>query len=234
MMSFPISFIGIACVFAYALFGASLEVMLNPHSVILVGLGTCFIFGLATPSEEIFGLFRCLKKVFTRDLSLESLNTHLLSLMKNRSQTHGTEHPLIKYAQDLWEQGLDSEMFSILLTQRLEELNHSTEQAVATLRNLAKYPPALGMTGTVIGLVALFSKLSAENQANLGPNLALAMTATFYGLILSNACLMPLADRLYVIHLSNMKKNDHIYRVLMLIHQGEAESLISEKLNAAA
>jgi chemotaxis protein MotA len=102
------------------------------------------------------------------------------------------------------------------------------------MRNLSKYPPSLGMIGTVIGLVTLFSNLTPENQKNVGPSLALAMTATFYGLLLANGLLMPLADRLYVRHLAQVQLDEQVYRILILIHRNEAEAMISEEVHSIA
>ena len=99
------------------------------------------------------------------------------------------------------------------------------------MRNLSKYPPALGMTGTVIGLVAIFADLSSENRANLGPSLALAMTATFYGLLLANTLLLPLADRLQVMHSHKVRENELVFRVLLLLQQGEPKEMIVGQLH---
>jgi len=88
------------------------------------------------------------------------------------------------------------------------------------------------MTGTVIGLVALFSNLNAESRSMIGPSLALAMTATFYGLLLANALLLPLADRLHVRHLRAAELNEHIYHILMLIQKEEPLGVIEGEIHA--
>ncbi len=235
MTSLPISALGMLAVLVFALANVKTPAFLNLHSVVLVVGGTVFVLGLSNPWSEIGALFRALWQMVRPDYTVKEVNAHLVRLNTDRAAPpSGYHHPLIAYAQSLWEQGVDSDMFAILLNQKLEELVHSNERAIATLRNLAKYPPALGMTGTVLGLVSLFSGLNPESKMDLGPNLALAMTATFYGLVLANGLLMPLADRLYVQHLRQSRDEDHVFKTLMLIQRGTADSILQEAFGAKA
>lgn len=58
---------------------------------------------------------------------------------------------------------------------------------------MADAAPALGMIGTVAGMIGMAGTLG--NPATAGPSLALALTSTLYGLILSACVAAPLADR---------------------------------------
>ncbi|MCC6137386.1 MAG: MotA/TolQ/ExbB proton channel family protein, partial [Bdellovibrionaceae bacterium] len=90
-------------------------------------------------------------------------------------------------------------------------------------------PPALGMVGTVIGMVSLFQSLDGNKQS-IGPSLALAMTATFLGLVLANALVMPLADRLQLKHTQEKQHLTHIYQILLLIGQNEPQNLVEDEV----
>lgn len=234
MISLPIGIFAIIAVIGYALTGISADILLNMHTLVLVCGGTLAVFALSTPYVDIFGLFNALADLRKPDVPLRSVADDLVVLSKNKQSGTKNSHPLTTYAQDLWKQGVDTDMFHGLLMQRLEELNRGTEQAVASLRNLSKYPPALGMVGTVLGIVVVFSQLTPESRASIGPNLAYAMTATFYGLLLANAVLMPMADRLYVMHLRRSKLNNHVFHILRLIEDGEPTALIEGELNEKA
>jgi len=63
-------------------------------------------------------------------------------------------------------------------------------------RTMAAFAPAFGMVGTLIGLIAMLLNLSPENLGNIGPKMALALVTTFYGLILANLILKPIALKL--------------------------------------
>lgn len=59
---------------------------------------------------------------------------------------------------------------------------------------VAEIAPALGMIGTVIGLVLMFGQV--EDAAAIGQSMAVAMLTTLYGLILGNVIAGPIAVRL--------------------------------------
>jgi chemotaxis protein MotA len=65
---------------------------------------------------------------------------------------------------------------------------------VGVLRRAAEYAPAMGLIGTLIGLVQMLSHL--DNPAAIGPSMAVALLTTFYGAVLANLVLAPLAAKL--------------------------------------
>ena len=62
------------------------------------------------------------------------------------------------------------------------------------MRKAAEVSPAMGLIGTLIGLVQMLSNL--EDPSSIGPSMAIALLTTFYGAILSNMVFAPLATKL--------------------------------------
>jgi chemotaxis protein MotA len=60
--------------------------------------------------------------------------------------------------------------------------------------NVADCAPAMGMLGTVIGLILLFGNVS--DAASIGRAMAVALLTTLYGLVLANLIAGPIAQRL--------------------------------------
>ncbi|WP_233281532.1 MotA/TolQ/ExbB proton channel family protein [Sphingomonas changnyeongensis] len=58
----------------------------------------------------------------------------------------------------------------------------------------AEAAPAMGMIGTLFGLVALFRRM--DDPAAIGPAMAVALLATLYGALIANLVAAPLAARL--------------------------------------
>ena len=58
----------------------------------------------------------------------------------------------------------------------------------------AEAAPAMGMVGTLVGLVRMFAAMS--DPAAIGGAMAVALLATLYGALLANLLLMPVAHRL--------------------------------------
>ncbi len=72
-----------------------------------------------------------------------------------------------------------------------------TERAAAACEMwaaAAETAPAMGMVGTLIGLVAMFVKM--QDPGAIGAAMAVALLATLYGALLANLVLSPIAARL--------------------------------------
>lgn len=62
--------------------------------------------------------------------------------------------------------------------------------------------PAMGMIGTLVGLVQMLS--SMDDPKKIGPAMAIALLTTLYGAVIANAIAIPIADKLKLI--SNAEK----------------------------
>ncbi|MEI8396394.1 MAG: MotA/TolQ/ExbB proton channel family protein [Rhodospirillaceae bacterium] len=67
-------------------------------------------------------------------------------------------------------------------------------RSAAILRRAAEVAPSMGLIGTLIGLVQMLGSLN--NPAAIGPGMAVALLATFYGAVLGNMILTPLAGKI--------------------------------------
>ncbi|MFZ1833529.1 MAG: MotA/TolQ/ExbB proton channel family protein, partial [Pseudomonadales bacterium] len=59
---------------------------------------------------------------------------------------------------------------------------------------LADVGPAMGMIGTLIGLVQMLANM--DDPKSIGPAMAVALLTTLYGSLLANVVCMPIADKL--------------------------------------
>jgi chemotaxis protein MotA len=105
------------------------------------------------------------------------------------------------------------------------------DDSASAISRLGKYPPALGMIGTVIGIVGIFANLNQKDAAAMiGPSLAVAMTATLYGLVFSNFFILPLAE---LIGQSVNKEERHLRicsEALRMWHKKNSALFIKEKM----
>ena len=62
------------------------------------------------------------------------------------------------------------------------------------LRRAAEFAPAMGLIGTLIGLVQMLGNL--DDPSAIGPAMAVALLTTFYGAVLANMFFLPLAAKL--------------------------------------
>jgi chemotaxis protein MotA len=233
MISFPIGLVLTLGIFIASMGLERLTLYFNLHSIVLVGGGTLTILLLSAPVKALKELLREVLALFRPSKGLSDARPDLLALARAKDSQLQSGDEFLLYAQDLWTQGVSRDIFIVLLSQKRDEIQQRSVEAIQCLKNLAKYPPALGMAGTVMGIVTLFQSLDAGKD-KIGPALALALTATFFGLIIANAFVMPVADRLQLRQLSQVNYLNSLYQVLLLINEGESEQLIEDEVKLRA
>lgn len=87
-----------------------------------------------------------------------------------------------------------TDMFELWAAQSLADRAQRHGAVHKAWLSIADAAPALGMAGTIIGLVGMFSAM--DDPAKLGPSMALALLTTFYGVVIANIIAAPVAARL--------------------------------------
>lgn len=105
------------------------------------------------------------------------------------------EEQLLNDGLELISLGFSKEKIEELLIQRYQSHARKINLVSNWLKRNAKYPPAFGLAGTVLGLIHLMRGISTGLEAkDTGIRMAVALVATLYGLILSNLILNPLSE----------------------------------------
>jgi len=102
--------------------------------------------------------------------------------------------PFIRKAVSLAVDGTPIEEIRIVLEREISETTDRQLRSASMLRKAAEVAPAMGLIGTLIGLVQMLGNL--EDPSAIGPGMAVALLTTFYGAILANMILSPLASKL--------------------------------------
>lgn len=77
------------------------------------------------------------------------------------------------------------------------EMQSSTEQAwrsVQVWETMGNFAPAMGLIGTLIGLIQMLGSL--QDAGTVGPSMAMALVATLYGSVSANLFFFPMAGKL--------------------------------------
>ncbi len=102
--------------------------------------------------------------------------------------------PFIRKAVSLAVDGTPIEEIRIVLEREISEATDRQLRSAGMLRKAAEVAPAMGLIGTLIGLVQMLGNL--EDPSAIGPGMAVALLTTFYGAVLANMVLSPLAAKL--------------------------------------
>ncbi len=97
-------------------------------------------------------------------------------------------------AVDLVVDGHDPDIVKGILEKDMELTVKRHKDGQAVFKAIADVAPAMGMIGTLIGLVQMLSVMDDPKQ--IGPSMAVALLTTLYGAMIANMIAMPIADKL--------------------------------------
>ena len=90
--------------------------------------------------------------------------------------------------------GTPGEEVENIMRQDLHATVQRHNKSTNVLRKAAEFAPAMGLIGTLIGLVQMLANL--DDPSSIGPSMAVALLTTFYGAVLANMVFTPLAAKL--------------------------------------
>lgn len=104
------------------------------------------------------------------------------------------DDPFIAKAIELLIDGHPPETLESVLAKEIFLTKERNNASVKVLNSFTEIAPAMGMIGTLIGLVAML--LSMEDPKTIGKSMSVALLTTLYGALLANGVTGPLARKL--------------------------------------
>jgi len=90
--------------------------------------------------------------------------------------------------------GHDPALVQRMLGKEIDLMLERHDVGINMFKNMATMAPAMGMIGTLVGLVQMLANMS--DPAAIGPAMAVALLTTLYGAVIANAFAQPIADKL--------------------------------------
>ena len=220
--------------------GSSLIIFISIPSFLIVIGGTLGAALVNYPVSYVIGLIGVIKNTFFSSLESPQDVIERFKDYANRARREGilSLEPLIKEIDDdymrkglqLTVDGLEPQTIQEILETEVSYLSerHATgADLVAVLGTLA---PAMGMIGTVIGLVQMLQTMS--DPSTIGPAMAVALLTTLYGAILANLVFNPMSGKLKARSKEEILLREMIMEGILAISKGENPRIIEEKLNS--
>lgn len=177
--------------------------ILAPLPILAVWLGAIFI-ALAQTGSHIAGqAFAALRPlIVARPDHDRDAARALFFRIEAVAELHGlmrtdrlrADHPFTAQALNSFANANNIEHFSVWIHQMIEDRRSRHDRVIAFWNAVADAAPAMGMAGTIIGLIGMFA--SMRDPAAIGPAMALALLTTLHGMILANMIAGPIANRL--------------------------------------
>ncbi|MDO5601195.1 MAG: motility protein A [Oscillospiraceae bacterium] len=150
-------------------------------------------------------------------------------LLALEDKLNNTKDEFLKNSLMLVVDSVDPEKVKTLLETELDYLDDRHAQSRDFYEKGAAFGPAMGMLGTLIGLINMLKQMSSDPDA-LGPAMAVALVTTFYGSMLANLFFTPIANKLKVRHEEEYLCKMIISEGVQAIQAGENPRFIEEKL----
>ena len=234
----------VGAVVAFGLVGGSVAMgggaaFINAPSAMIVIGGTAGAIMLATSMEKFQGLGSVFSKALKQDTipSVETA-TNLVEYaqiarregMLSLEQALANADPFMANGIQLAIDGIAPDVVEDIMVIDLDRMKarHKGGNELMTLG--ATFAPAMGLIGTLIGLVQMLQNMS--DPSTIGPAMAVALLTTFYGALLANLIFVPVASKLKMRSTMEVEFRELMMEGVMSIAKGESPRMVEKKLNA--
>lgn len=197
--------VGFGLVGAAIFIGGSAGAFVDAPSVLIVIGGT---FAITTVSfslgEIIKGQGLMLKAVFGKahDPAAAALQVLELADLARKNGVLGMQEslknlddlPFLQKGLAMVVDGTPGDEVEKVMRQEIRGMSARHAKSVSILQRAGAVSPAMGLIGTLVGLVQMLGNLDDPNS--IGPSMAVALLTTLYGAILANMVFNPLAGKL--------------------------------------
>jgi len=214
------------------------QLFVSREAIIVVGVGLLSTALINFPFSQLNKLggwmkvvFRSRKGTFIEDVVL------LLTYSKRMTRDgRGAIEGDVETIQDVFLQTalrlvvnrVDPSEIRVLLKEMIDRSQARHEQAILFFESMAKFSPGLALIGTLAGLVKLLANVS--DPKSLGPNMALALVCTFYGVTFSNLVFLPLSGRLKSSSHEEAVHKEQLVEAIVSMANNELPIVVEEKL----
>ncbi|KZY75458.1 flagellar motor protein PomA, partial [Oleiphilus sp. HI0069] len=198
-----IGLLGGFCIVVFAMtLGGSIVLFIDVPSVLIVLVGSFLVLMMKYNLGQFLGAGKTAAKAFMFKLeSPEEVITLVVELADAARKggllsLEGKEinNDFLARGIALLIDGHDEDVVKTVLTKDKNMAVARHKAGASVWSALGDLGPAMGMIGTLIGLVAMLSNM--DDPKSIGPAMALALLTTLYGAMLANMVAIPFADKL--------------------------------------
>lgn len=182
--------------------GGDIILFVNLPSLLIVVGGTFMVTLMQVSLKDFLGSFGIALKAFfyktdnPTSLIEEAVQLADVARKNGLLALEGQEigNDFLKQGIGLCVDGHDPVLVQKLLNKDISLTIERHEVGQNMFKNMATMAPAMGMIGTLIGLVQMLANMS--DPASIGPAMAVALLTTLYGAIIANVFAQPLSEKL--------------------------------------
>ncbi|MBE0583230.1 MAG: MotA/TolQ/ExbB proton channel family protein [Desulfofustis sp.] len=220
--------------------GGPLTMFINIPSILIVFGGTAGVAFVQYPAKDLLDAINVAKKtVLHKDASINDMIMQLMGfankarkegILALQSEMEKIEDEFLVKAMQMAVDGQEPDTLRGMLNTEIEYIQQRHEKGANIFISLGTIAPAMGMVGTLIGLVQMLQTM--DDPSKIGPAMAVALLTTFYGAVLANVMCLPMAGKLRLRSDSEMLIKTLIIEGMQSILSGENPRIMEQKLHS--
>jgi len=236
--------VGIITAFALVLsaimLGGSFGLFVNIPALMIVVGGTLGATLINYPLQDILKVFKVVKNAFFhKQLTSQGLIGNFVALagtarregiLALEAGVNDIDDEFMKKGLQLSVDGLEPTSIREILNTEIISIQERHKLGSEIFTTLGTFAPALGMIGTLIGLVQMLQRMN--DPSSIGPAMAVALLTTFYGALGANILCLPIAGKLKNRSGDEVMMKDLMTEGIVSIAKGDNPRIIEQKLNA--
>ncbi len=197
--------LGFALLATAILLGGSVRAFVDARAILIVFAGTFAVTAVSFSVHDVIRTQKIIVKSLMRGPRDATAAAYQVLGLAEQTRREGVlslqdvvptlqNFPFLARGLQLAADGLPSEQVEQIMQNEMLATAARHSQGVTVLYRAADVAPAMGLIGTLVGLVQMLGRL--EDPATIGPSMAVALLTTFYGAVLANMVFTPLATKL--------------------------------------
>lgn len=182
--------------------GGDLSMFMNVPSILIVFGGTLFVVLSQFSLGQFFGAGKIAAKAFMFKIEAPDDLIQKIVEMADAARKGGflaleeaeIENAFMQKGVDMLVDGHDVDVVRETLAKDITMTTERHEFGATIYKGMGDVAPAMGMIGTLIGLVAMLSNM--DDPKAIGPAMAVALLTTLYGAFFANVICLPIAVKL--------------------------------------
>ncbi|GHD14370.1 flagellar motor protein PomA [Halioglobus japonicus] len=182
--------------------GGSAATFINLPALLIVLVGTLFVVMMKFSLHDCLNAFSVASRAFKYRLVPPQEQVDTLVEMSKLSRKEGMlalerleiDDPYLADAVVMLVDGMDRASVEARMSKLSQQTADRHSWGAEVFYAAADVAPAMGMIGTLIGLVQMLSNM--DDPKSIGPAMAVALLTTLYGAVLANVFAKPIGDKL--------------------------------------
>ncbi len=220
--------------------GGGIGVFIDVPSLLIVVGGTIGAGLMNFPLKTMIGAAKVAKHALINKPEDPAARIKVMVDFSNKARREGAlalegelgqvEDKFMKDGVQLIVDGQEPSAIESIMETEIDFLRDRHGKGAEIFSTLAAFAPALGLIGTLIGLVQMLQNM--DDPSKIGPSMAVALLTTFYGAVLANLIFTPISGKLKARSSEETLLRELTMAGVMSIAAGDNPRLVEQKLNA--